>query len=463
MTDSAARLHSRAAITAVLVVLFAASVWSMVFHPASRAGDADDKFPDSRMGDQIRFHEPVIRAMAEQWPHLDLVNYNAASTPGYHIVMAAVARYLPSQRLVLQLVSSLFGLALMIVVFRQCAVSVEPLTALVLVLPLLASRYLISGSIWLGTDNAALLLVSLAVGGVALRRTTVVRTIAASVAATLAVLFRQVHLWAIAPVGLVVVLASPLGRWAPGSLSDRSQSPWSWKTLMAIAPLLLGPFLVVGAFVLAWGGFVPAGFTERHDTGLNPAAYPYALALVGAFGVFYLPACGLSRRELTGINLPLLLAIGVAVGISLVVPTSASREAGRWGGVLWTVIEAGPVIGGRSVVMTIAAALGAFVLLHLWRAARDVGKTRGLTIVYLSLVGWLLAQSMNAQVWQRYYEPLILIALAWLVSIVAGARSASGRPVAPWTLIPLLVLAMIQLGMCVLRMYLPVINSYTPD
>src|ERR1043166_5525589 len=41
--------------------------------------------------DQHYYHEPTIRAFANQWPHFDLGNYWSATTPGYHLALAAVA------------------------------------------------------------------------------------------------------------------------------------------------------------------------------------------------------------------------------------------------------------------------------------------------------------------------------------------------------------------------------------
>jgi len=67
--------------------------------------------------DQNDYHLPVIRQFAAQLPRPDLSDYNAAMTPGYHLVMAAVARYGHAGELGLRLASSLFTLGLLLTFF----------------------------------------------------------------------------------------------------------------------------------------------------------------------------------------------------------------------------------------------------------------------------------------------------------------------------------------------------------
>ena len=44
--------------------------------------------------DMELFHVPVIRSFAEQFPAIDLSDYNSATTPGMHIVLAIVVKVL---------------------------------------------------------------------------------------------------------------------------------------------------------------------------------------------------------------------------------------------------------------------------------------------------------------------------------------------------------------------------------
>ena len=42
--------------------------------------------------DEVNYHRPIIATMATAFPFVDIVNYNAAMAPGYHVVMAAILR-----------------------------------------------------------------------------------------------------------------------------------------------------------------------------------------------------------------------------------------------------------------------------------------------------------------------------------------------------------------------------------
>src|SRR5947207_12422153 len=94
------------------VVLTQAVIWT---------GRSDNKFEYG----QRTSHLPVIRAMTRQWPALDLVNYptetlegeDLAMTPGYHILMAAFARYVSDNLLLLRLLNSLFGFSVVLIFY----------------------------------------------------------------------------------------------------------------------------------------------------------------------------------------------------------------------------------------------------------------------------------------------------------------------------------------------------------
>src|SRR3954471_19287846 len=44
--------------------------------------------------DQKLYHDPSIRQFASQWPDFDFWHYLSATTPGYHVLMAGVAKYI---------------------------------------------------------------------------------------------------------------------------------------------------------------------------------------------------------------------------------------------------------------------------------------------------------------------------------------------------------------------------------
>src|SRR5205085_160310 len=63
--------------------------------------------------DQRYYHEATIRAFARQWPYFDFRDYWSATTPGYHLAMAAVARFITESRTGLQLAGMAFTVGLL--------------------------------------------------------------------------------------------------------------------------------------------------------------------------------------------------------------------------------------------------------------------------------------------------------------------------------------------------------------
>lgn len=62
----------------------------------------------------INYHEPAIRGFAQQWPHFDFKDYLSATTPGYHVVLATVARWVNPATAALQFAGLLFAVRLII-------------------------------------------------------------------------------------------------------------------------------------------------------------------------------------------------------------------------------------------------------------------------------------------------------------------------------------------------------------
>ena len=104
--------------------------------------------------------------------------------------------------------------------------------------------------------------------------------------------------------------------------------------------------------------------------------------------------------------------------LAALVPESGwSKDEGRWGGALWTAVRALPAPGGRSVAVVAAAAVGAVLLGLLWLRAAEVRRGRQATVVVVSLLALFAVQAGNSQVWERYFDPAILVALAWLTAL----------------------------------------------
>ena len=344
--------------------------------------------------DQNDYHVPVIRAFARQWPHFDFSNYASATTPGYHVVLAAADRWLGDDLRVLRLTGSVFCAGLLVTMGMAVARRVNGWQALALCLPVACSLYVFSSGAYVLPDDAAWWGV-LACLLVALRRRWTFQTFAAAGALLLAVvLVRQIHVWlagvflrrGVAGAGDVAVAAHHFVRARPlGS------------TVRRLIPAALGPTRGHAARTRARGGGagVVHAALARDDaadvpgrlgcpTGLDRGRRRFGAAAAGS-GRFELGIPG-SDPEHRGVIRPLFLpfflprhdhrtdaghvpsgwwaaAVGGLLGLLVgVVPLTAyDKAAGRWSG-LWNLTQHLPTFLGHSPLIWALSALGGAVL-----------------------------------------------------------------------------------------------------
>ncbi|MDX2115652.1 MAG: hypothetical protein SFZ24_08545 [Planctomycetota bacterium] len=442
---------------AVLLLVFLTLVLPVVF---TGAGGTSEE------ADEREYHLPIIRTMQEQWPVVDLVEYESATAPGFHLLMAAAGRLTGSDA-AMRWLNVAFGAGLILVCFGFASRAAPAWVAAGLTLPLVADPYVLGATIWLTTDNAALMFVGLALGGavfVPARGYGAARTLALGAAAACAVGIRQIHVWLAAPVGLTGLLASPLAGLVPGWIAraggEALPERRSWRHLWAGIVGAALPVGLLAVFVVMWGGLMPraTGWVQLHAAGPNPASPAFGLALVGVLGVFYLPA---ALRE-AAVRIDRVMLAAMAIGLTLaLVPETAYLWKSRSYGWLWRIVERTPEIGGRSVLIAVLAPLGAAWLVLMYRGAERAGRGRAALILLLSLLGWLGAQTFNSMAWQRYFEPTTLLGLAWLAAL-ATPRGADGagltdglrvRLAGVWPVAGALVLALGKLGLCAVTLY----------
>ncbi|MFG0274623.1 MAG: hypothetical protein ACF8QF_06170 [Phycisphaerales bacterium] len=410
--------------------------------------------------DQDNHHLVVIQSMADGWPHIELVDYPSATSPGYHLVMSLVGRAASpeapgSERAVLamRVVNTLVSLGLLLGAWWGAARLTGPIAGAALVTPLLANSYFLGAAIFLTTDNAALCFVILAMTGLLRRDLGIAGGVGLGVAACAAVAVRQIHAWVAAPVGAACLLASPLRSLAPRWLRPDRTGP----ALPAMAPVGviagLAPLALLGWFVWLWGGLMPPAYVDLHNTGVNGATFAFAFALAGGLGVFLAPVAGLDLRRDLRCRLSIALA-GVALVCALATPTDYALKH-RAFGALWRIVEMTPAIGGRSVVLALGAPVGGLLLGAFWSAANRRGRGPASALLLLSMLGWALAQSFNSMAWQRYFEPFLLVMLAWLAAGARDRDDAGPR----WLWAGPLSLAAIELALSGVSLYREVISS----
>lgn len=405
--------------------------------------------------DQFDYHIKVIRQFAGQWPRPDLHDYLSATTPGYHLVMAAVARYVTASTLGLQIAGSVFTIAMLgafgwAVAWLGAARRRPTIELLALALPVVASPYVFTPGVWLLPDNAgwlfaALVLVLSLRGDVA--RPGRMLMLSASLLCT--VLVRQSHLWVAAPMVTAAWLVATPER--EGSLSavlvNASQRV---RPLMVALASCVPAVVCLAIFAKMWGGLTPPAFQLQHEAGglsrVNWATAPFILSLVTVYSVFFgahlLPAIGRVWREARDL---IYVTAAVGFGWSVLAETTYAFEHRSSG--LWNVVRAldarGIVVGQTSPLIVALATVGG-PLLVVWLTMVE-GRRRW--VIAAAIAGFVAAQSANANCWQRYHEPFLLILMGL---IAAGAKGETGhrwrvpRIVGPVVLAVLLAVVCVQ-------------------
>ena len=416
----------------VLVVVLLGLAGPLVWLEAGRPPVSDPslepirKSLPSELKDQDDYHLPVIEVMKSQWPAVDLVHYESATAPGYHLSMAATGRAAGDGKGPLLALNLLCGVGLAIIAWRVAAAFTGPWTAGALVLPLMMSKYVFAGMVWLTTDNLGWLLVASALGicitGAWRRRAPLL--LGAGALAGAAVFTRQIHVWLAAPVGFVGLVGSPLATFLPRLLrpQEEGEMPRRWSRLAWGVAAAAIPVAVLAVLVVMWGGLVPVASEAitKHAAGLNPASPAFALALAGAFGVFFVAPAWHAPTRGRAIWLGACVAMAAGALCALAVETGWARNVRDYGWMWRPLVQSTPTVAGRSLALAGFAAIGGAVLLLLWHGACRREHRFAATLLLLSMLGWLLTQSANAMAWQRYFEPAVLLTLAWLTAMAVG-------------------------------------------
>lgn len=405
--------------TLAIVGLFVAPALALIFSGAMLGRPA---------WDQYNYHEPMIRTFARQWPDPDFSNYLSATTPLYHLALAAVAKYVSSSTAALQAAGALFTVALLALVSCACARRLpdRPWLALAAGLPLTASLYVFPAGVWLLPDNAGWLGVA-ALLLIALRtRLTLAWMIGGAVVLALLVLTRQIHVWG---ASLLWVAAWVGRRDGPPAIHDG-------EPLVPVAGLLsdvkarLGPtigavvltlpaFALVGLFVWTWGGLTVPRYQGMYH-GWGPATPAFVLSLLAIYSVFFGGWLVNSLVECVR-HRPGTLAGAAALGLlaAAAPDTTYNLDQGRFSG-LWQIVEKTPILAGRtSLLLLILAPVGA-VALALWLAP----LSRRARVVMLTAFGAFVASQMASPLpWQRYHEPMLLMLIALMACQADGASS----------------------------------------
>ncbi|MDB5326253.1 MAG: hypothetical protein JWM57_1822 [Phycisphaerales bacterium] len=361
--------------------------------------------------DQDAFHLPTVRQFQRQWPHVDLHDYAVATSPGYHLLMAAIAVYVRDSLVLMRCVGAVFGFGLV-----GLAAWGTSRRSAALALPLAMSVYVLTSTVWLLPENAAWMLVAAGLL-LALHACGARLFWLSAIVLTLLVFVRHSHIWMVG----VFVVAALTEETPEGRLRLRLSPPRLLATFAAALP----PVAVLLWLISIWHGLSPLSFQPGVKTdlfqalpvgGFAPGAPAMMLAVLGAFGVLLLPWLWPAGRA-RGIAL-----LGGVIGFLLgVLPASSYNFPLRRSG-FWAIIQKlhQLVFFDRSLIFIAGATLGGVVA----AVALARLKPRDRLIFAAALAGLTAVQMTQVYLWQRYYEPFVLL---WL-GLAAAATPAIVPP-----------------------------------
>ena len=357
--------------------------------------------------DSIMYHERVIRAMIFQFPEFDLRNPLTTTTPGYHIILATVGRFLSDSGTALRLTSVVIGTAFVCLVAGWSARRRGALDGTLLALPLACSLYVLGSTAWMLPDNLAWLLIAvvlmLCCRGEGGRRWLVL----ASIALFALVFVRQIQIWAAAPIWVAA--------WFGSNHSARRVATAILATLPA--------FALLGAFILLWHGLVPPRF-QTYVTGINLATPAFILLQYALMGVGFLPWLAPTIVRSWSMHRRTILLAGIVGVLLAVIPaTTTLQEAGRFTG-WWGPLGSVPSIAGHTnPIFLVLSPLGAALL-----TASFLGlPARTRAIFSAATIAFIVASSATFFSWQRYHEPYVLLSLAMVSALQQGSGDRSPK------------------------------------
>jgi hypothetical protein len=347
--------------------------------------------------DERLYHLPVIRQFAAQMPWPDIRDYPAAMAPLYHLLLAVPFRAGLDDIVALRMMTLGIAAISVAAVWWFFAAFATPRRAAVLAAAIGLSPYYLGPSIFLASDNFAFGCMAVVLG-VCARAAGPPRLGVVAIASTAAVLARQLYFWLIL-----------LGAW----------DAYRRRVTGAALAWLLLPGAALGGLIWIWGGPVTPSFVQhREPAGLLPALM--ILGTLGPWAVPLLPAFaeGADRRR----ALTLFALMGVAALCYLAFdPFSASHPA-PWGGAMRTLGKYVPALAGTSLLFWPAILLGTLTLALL--LSRPLAAHERMILIAFAL--WTAAQSTNAAMQERYYQPFVLLVLFGFAASMRSRRATFG-------------------------------------
>jgi len=353
--------------------------------------------------DESVYHYPTVLAFAHDLPQPNLTDYQSATTPLYHLTLAGLTLVVGTSILSLRLASAGFSLACILIIYtflRQRKGRSGP--AVFFCLLILFSPYFLGPAIRLGTDNAAVVWVVLTLMLLEPIKLPRPNVFAAALSMLFAVLTRQINAW---------LAAVMLWRMKPAKGTPLSVTSL-WKMLWPILPATV----VLTAFFILWRGPTPPAFIS-HSRHLSPQAPIYIVSLLAVYGLFFFPwFLTLWHQYQPRLSV---LALFISTGLALLALTSLSPlTRTETGGMLWLLAEHLPRLAGTSLIFWLLLPIGL-----IWLYLLGCHLTSSNDYLFpVAFIAWALSNILNAKIYQRYFDTLLLVFLGYALMDVKPNR-----------------------------------------
>ncbi len=347
------------------------------------------------------FHLPAIWSFTEQF---DFSDYSVASTPGYHVIIAIIAKFFSGNIIFLKLVSSLITAGLIGSMAAYLHRNAGTARTLLLLLPMIFSLYFLPDGVWVVPDNLAWL----TVWGLFVLSTTMPLNgkylFFAGVVVFMAVTVRQLNLW------LATVL------WAAGLSLPLFHGGWIKKNVVffCLSFLVTVPaFFVLWYFVRLWGGLVPPSLQSHHISHMSYCVPSFFLSVFFVYSSFYTPIVIAALNKIDRRDVYQCAVAGFCLGFfAAVIPeTTYNYDAGRFSG-FWNLVRFAPTIGHTSTLIVITSSLGGAALFS-WVLLL---KKEFRIIVLFPTLSFVAANTANQVVLERYFSGFIFILMFLILS-----------------------------------------------
>lgn len=397
-----------------LLMIIASFICIAVLYRDNSSGlRRSDKLSGAHFDEQT-YYMPTIARLEEKWPRVSLSDDSVSATPpGYTYLLASIAKLIGSDPNVLRNVHVAIASILLLQLGALLIVPRDSGAVWIVIVPCALSPTVVRGGAFVTTDIPALVAVAGAFVALQaqLRSPRRLYSLLFAICSSLAVLIRQNTAWIIGP-GLMALFLM------------RGSAEGDLRVRLSMALAFVPGALALFTMYRSWGGPVPPQWHSAYEMSAMPAMYILSLS-----GFLLWPVVvGLTRAEELGEMLfcRSTLVVGLlSAGLGIAIPSSYNHEAGRWGGVLWTLASNLPTVAERSVLFVAGAFVGGVIL---WLVLRLLLRAHfAIAMLWAAAYSaWVLTNFANRFVFQRYYEPYILF---FGVAAVAVLLHDGGRKI----------------------------------